>query len=191
MTRDFYFVAVDYPGLNWSHFHSLANLLSLRNGDQAEASSLSNAVLDEDYSNDKNDNAGASSVNTSCAHRIADSGHGKLKQKFLDCLAEFAANKKGGTAVACSAMRESKYSNEGFSEADKPIFTVPERLLESCSRGEDTNTDVRLWEELVSFYQSRIQSSYLPDLRAGFEAFETGYRKTYLDTTGDGSDLDL
>ena len=135
----------DYPGLNWSHFHSLANLLSLRNGGQADASSLSNAVLDEDYSSDYNDNAGAPSVNTICADLIADSGHGRLKQKFLDCLAEFAANKKGGTAVACSAMRESEDSvciwiarNEGFSEADKPVFTAWERLLESYSRGEGT-----------------------------------------------------
>jgi hypothetical protein len=99
----------DYPGLNWSHFHSLANLLSLRNGGQAEASSLSDTVVDEDYSNDNNnDDEGAPSVNTIGAHLITDSGHGRLKQKFLDCLAEFAANKKGGTAVACSAMRESE-----------------------------------------------------------------------------------
>jgi hypothetical protein len=133
----------DCPGLNWSHFHSLANLLSLRNGGQTEASSLSDAVVDEDYSNDDSDDKGAPSVNTVCAHQITDSGHGKLKQKFLDCLAEFAANNKGGTAVACSAMRESEDSvsiwiarNAGFSEADKPIFTVLERWLESCSRGE-------------------------------------------------------
>ena len=133
----------DYPGLNWSHFHSLAKLLALRNGGQAEASSLSNAVLDEDYSSDNNDNAGAPSVDTGCADLITDSGHGRLKQKFLDCLAEFAANKKGGTRVACSAMRESEDSvyiwiarNEGFSEAEKPIFTALERLLESYSRGE-------------------------------------------------------
>jgi hypothetical protein len=135
----------DCPGLNWSHFHSLANLLSLRNGGQAEASSISDAVVDEDYSIDNNDDEGTPSVNTICAHLITDSGHGRLKQKFLDCLAEFAANKKGGTAVACSAMRESEDSvsiwiarNEGFSEADKPIFTVLERWLESYSRGEGT-----------------------------------------------------
>lgn len=133
----------DYPGLNWSHFHSLANLLSLRNDGQAEASSLSNAGLDEDYSGYNNDNASASSVNTICADLIADSGHARLKQKFLDCLAEFAANKKGGTAVACSAMRESEESvfiwiarNGGFSETEKPMFGVLERLLESYSRGE-------------------------------------------------------
>lgn len=81
------------PGLNWSQFHSLANLLSLRNGGQAEASSLSDPVVDEDYINDDYD---ASSVDTTCAHPITDSGHGRLKQEFLDCLAEFAANKKGG-----------------------------------------------------------------------------------------------
>jgi hypothetical protein len=133
----------DYPGLNWSHFHSLANLLSLRNGGQAEASSLSDTAVDEDYSDDDNDDEGAPSVNTIGAHLITDSGHGRLKQKFLDCLAEFAANKKGGTAVACSAMRESEDSvslwiarNKGFSAADKPIFNVLQGRLESYSRGE-------------------------------------------------------
>jgi len=39
----------NYPGLNWSHFHSLANLLSLQNGGQAEPSSLSDTVLEEDW----------------------------------------------------------------------------------------------------------------------------------------------
>jgi hypothetical protein len=52
-----------------------------------------------------------------------------------------------------------------------------------------TDLDVRLWEELVSYHQTRIQSSYIPDLRASFKAFEAGFRKTYPDTTGDGSDL--
>jgi hypothetical protein len=91
-------------------------------------------VVDEDYSNDNNDNEGSPSVNTICVRLITDSKYGRLKQKFLDCLAKFAANKKGGTAVACSAMRESENSvsiwiarNGRFSEADKPIFTVLER----------------------------------------------------------------
>ncbi|EMD85772.1 hypothetical protein COCC4DRAFT_152236 [Bipolaris maydis ATCC 48331] len=158
----------DYPGLNWSHFHSLANLLSLRNDGQAEASAI----------------------------QRPDSGHARLKQKLLDCLAEFAANRKGGATVACSAMRESGDSvsiwiarNEGFSEANKPMFSVLERLLESYLCGKDTNTDVRLWKELVSFRQSRIQSRYILDLRASLKAFEAGYRKTFLDTTGDSSDI--
>jgi hypothetical protein len=101
-------------------------------------------VVDEDYSNDNNDNEGSPSVNIICVRLITDSGYRRLKQKFLDCLAEFAANRKGGTAVACSAMRESEDSvsiwiarNERFSEANKPIFTVLERWLElhSCSEG--------------------------------------------------------
>jgi hypothetical protein len=67
-------------------------------------------VVDEDYENDDNDDEIVSSVNTVCAHLITESGYGRLKRKFLDSLAEFAANKKGGTAVACSAMRESEDS---------------------------------------------------------------------------------
>jgi hypothetical protein len=100
-------------------------------------------VVDEDYSNDNNDDESAPSVNTTCAYLVTESGYGRLKQKFLDCLAEFAANKKGRTVVACSAIRESEdcvsiwiARNKGFLEADKPIFTVLERWLESYSRGE-------------------------------------------------------
>jgi hypothetical protein len=42
---------------------------------------------------------------------------------------------------------------------------------------------------MVSYHQNRIQKSYIPDLRASFKAFEATFGKTYLDTTGDGSDL--
>lgn len=42
---------------------------------------------------------------------------------------------------------------------------------------------------MVSFHQSRIQSSYIPELRASFEALEAGFKKTYLDSTGGSSDL--
>lgn len=41
----------------------------------------------------------------------------------------------------------------------------------------------------MSYHQIRIQNSYIPDLRASFKAFEAEFGKTYLDTTGDGSDL--
>jgi hypothetical protein len=47
-------------------------------------------------------------MDTRFAHQISDSEHKKLKQRFLDCLAKFVANKKGRTAVACSAMKEAK-----------------------------------------------------------------------------------
>lgn len=134
----------DYPGLDFSHFHSLANLLSLRNGGRAEASSLLDAVLDEGCSSDEDGDEGTPRENTVRAHRIADSGHGKLKRKFLDCLAEFPANKKGGTEVACSAMTEAEENvfiwvirNEGFSEADKPVFEKLGMILglPACGRG--------------------------------------------------------
>jgi hypothetical protein len=130
--------------LDFAHFHSLAILLSLRNGGQAEVSSLFDAVLDEDCSSDEDGDEGMPSEITVRAHRIADSGHGRLKREFLDCLAEFAANKKGGTAVACSAMKEAEESvviwvarNEGFSEADKPVFEKLAMLfgLLACGRG--------------------------------------------------------
>lgn len=94
-----------YPGLNSSHFYALANLLSLRNGGQAEHSSSSELVLDEDGENPDDDEDGnAPSVHTTLVHQISDSGYGPLERWFV------AASKKGGTAVACFAMKEAEDS---------------------------------------------------------------------------------
>ena len=71
-------------------------------------SSLSNMVLEADWDLDDNEDGDEPSRNTRFAHQISNSGHGRLKRRFLDCLAEFAANRKGGTAVACSAMKEAE-----------------------------------------------------------------------------------
>ena len=136
----------NYPGLNWSHFHSLANLLSLRNGGQAEPSSLSDTVLEEDWDIDDNEDGDAPSIDTRFARQISDSGHGRLKRRFLDCLAEFAANRKGGTAVACSAMKEAEDNviiwisrNEGFSDVDKLAFDRLGMVLGSLSCNSGTS----------------------------------------------------
>lgn len=102
----------NYPGLDWSRFHSLENLLSLRNGGQAKPSSSSDTVLEDDWDldDDGDGDADTPSIDTRVAHQISDSGHDRLKRRFFDCLAEYAANKKGGTAVACSAMKEAEDS---------------------------------------------------------------------------------
>ena len=147
-----------YPGLNWSHFHSLANLLSLRIGGQAEPSSFTDTVLGEDWDSNENGDGDAVSVDTRCADQISDSGHAKLKRRFLDCLAEFAANKKGGTAVACSTMKEAENNvkillarNEGFSDLDKPVFEKLGILLGlySCNNGASRVTALFLHTELM------------------------------------------
>jgi hypothetical protein len=152
----------NYPGLNWSHFHSLANLLSLRNGGQAEPSSLADTVLEEDWESDDNGDGDAPSMDTRFAHQISDSGHGRLKRRFLDCLAEFAANKKGGTAVACSAMKEAEDNvviwiarNEGFSDVDKPAFDKLGKVLGSlsCNSGTSRVTALFLHTKLMLLVQ--------------------------------------
>ncbi|ORX98686.1 hypothetical protein BCR34DRAFT_593143 [Clohesyomyces aquaticus] len=187
----------DHSGLDFSHFHSLTNLLSLRNGGQAEASSLSDAVLDEGCSSDEDGDEGTPSENTVRAHRIADFGHEKLKRKFLDCLAEFAANKKGGTAVACSAMKEAEGNvviwvarNEGFSEADKPVFEKLGMMLGLLACGRVDQTETSLWEEMLSYHQSRVESNYIPDLRASLKAYEASLKRPHASTTAHGSILD-
>ena len=152
----------NHPGLNWSHFHSLANLLSLRNGGQAEPSSLPDTVLDEDWDRDEDSDGDALSIDTRLAHKISDSGHGGLKRRFLDCFAEFAANKKGGTAVACSAMKEAEDSvviwiarNEGFADADKLVFERLGKVLASlsCDGGTSCVTALFLYAKLMLLVQ--------------------------------------
>ena len=58
----------NHPGLNWSHFHSLANLLSLRNGGQAEPSSSYDTVLEDERDRDDNIVGDASSRDTRLAY---------------------------------------------------------------------------------------------------------------------------
>lgn len=93
---------------------------------------------------DFNDDWDAASVDTRKAHQISDSGHNRLKRKFLDCLAEFAANMKSGKTVACTAMKEAENNvtvwiarNEGFPDQQKPLFSKLSALLSSlsCSKG--------------------------------------------------------
>ena len=136
----------NYPGLDWSQFHSLANLLSLRNGGQAEPSSLSDTVFEEDWSLEDNEEVDTSSLDTRLAHQISGSEHGRLKRRFFDCMAEFVANKKGGRSVACSAMKEVEDSvviwiarNQGFSDADKIVFDKLGKMLGVLSRKDRTS----------------------------------------------------
>ena len=160
----------NYPGLNWSHFHSLANLLSLRNGGQAEPSSSSDTVLEEECDPDDNVDGDTSSIDTRLAHQISDSGHEKLKRRFLDCLAAFAANKKGGTGVACSAMKEAEDNvviwiarNEGFPDEDKLTFDKLGKVLGSlsCNSGTSRVTALSLCTKVTLLVQTiNLRLSY-------------------------------
>lgn len=129
-----------FSGVGRTHFNALANLLSLRNGGQVELASLPDDVLEADL----NDDWDSASVDTIKAHQLSDSGHNRLKRKFLDCLAEFAANMKSGKTVACTAMKEAEDNvmvwiarNEGFPDQEKPLFSKLSALLSSlsCSKG--------------------------------------------------------
>ena len=142
------------PDLNWAHFHSLANLLSLRNGGQAEPAAFFEAILEQDREIRDDGDEDSHSVNTDVVNQISDSGHSKLKRRFLDGLAGLAANEEGGKAVACSAMKEAEDDvviwlarNGGFSGEDKLVFDSIAELLSSisCGKGEfDRRTNFRI-----------------------------------------------
>ncbi|KAF2015573.1 hypothetical protein BU24DRAFT_480328 [Aaosphaeria arxii CBS 175.79] len=166
-------------GLDWTHFHSLANLLSLRNGGQAEPASLSSVALEEDWTYSDNEDEYAPSMGgTDVARFLSGSGHEKLKKKLLDCLAEFAANKKGGTGVACSVLEEAEDNvaiwiarNDGFSEIDQPVFDRIGELLGALSVDEGDQPKTLLWEEIISYHRNRISKDHVPALRASFKAY--------------------
>jgi hypothetical protein len=79
-------------GLNKHHFTTFGNLLVLRDGGQVEPASLREELLSEELSDDESDSG---SIDTNRPLPISQSGHDALKRKFLDCLAECAANKEG------------------------------------------------------------------------------------------------
>lgn len=167
----------NHPDLNYTSFHALANLLSLRNGGQVEPASY----LEEATKNDCDDEWGTASVDTRRADKISDSGHDRLRRKFLDCLAEFAANRKDARSVACTAMKENEDSvtlwiarNEGFSKVEEPVFDRLGELLSGSSYSKD-GEDIKdsLWSEMLSYHQSRIQRDHIPNLRASFKSINT------------------
>jgi hypothetical protein len=155
MSQDFDWT---YPGLDKSQFHALANLLSLRNGGQVEPSFWSDSVLEPDWNAHDSEDGCATSMDTHLAQQISSSGHVPLKQRFLDCLAEFAANKKGGKAVTCSVMEEGEDSviiwlarNDGFKDTEQSVFDRLGCSLGSLAESKDMSLIVilSLWANIM------------------------------------------
>ena len=103
-------------------------------------------MLEEELDLDDNTDGDASSIDTRHAYQILYSGHERLKRRFLDCLAVFAANKRGGIVVACSAMKEAEDNvviwiarNEGFPDVDKLVFNKLGKVLGSFSCNSSTS----------------------------------------------------
>jgi len=126
------------PGLNRHHFTAFSNLLALRNGGQVSPASLREELLLGEQSDNDSDSG---SMDTRRAQLISKSGHDALKRRFLDGLAEFAANRKGGQWVACSAMREAEDTvviwitrNEGFQDFEKEVFDGAADCLSRLAR---------------------------------------------------------
>ncbi|KAL3423505.1 hypothetical protein PVAG01_05252 [Phlyctema vagabunda] len=173
MTENF---SWDLPGLDGPQFIALASLLTLRNGGQIEPASLPDNDLEANSSGDESDTG---SLDTLRPQRISKSGHGILKRKFLDALAELAANKKGGRFVACSAMREEEDSvtiwiarNEGFQQVDEVFFQRLRELLQLVGSNQDQETETALWFHMLDFYKVRLESTYIPDLRLSFKTHD-------------------
>lgn len=116
----------DVSGLNGAEFQALSNALRLRSGGHLEPTFAQIGSEEKLEANDETDNDAASDL----VNLISDfSDHVRLKKRFLDRLAELAANEKKPGAVACAAMREFDgpvvvwiSRNEGFEERDVWFF---------------------------------------------------------------------
>ncbi|KAE8382272.1 hypothetical protein BDV26DRAFT_15470 [Aspergillus bertholletiae] len=170
-----------FPGLNQHQFISSANLLALRNGGQVEpACSLYDSDDDKEENDNLNDASDTGSVNTNHVQQISDSGHSKLKRKFLDCLAELAANDKGARFVACSGMREREDEvtlwisrNEGFRASDYGAFGRLGVLLgKLASTNGESQYAAEMWREMLTYYGSRLASTYIPNVRSSLKDCE-------------------
>ncbi|KAH8807743.1 hypothetical protein F5884DRAFT_881127 [Xylogone sp. PMI_703] len=145
------------PSLNKHQFIAFGNLLALRNGGQVEPASSFENILDEDESEYDGE---TSSVHTDRPDYISSKSRSRLK-KFLDCLAEFAATKKGGKSVACAAMGEAEESvtvwiarNEGFRDVENYV-------LDTAQEGALGGLYIRLLHG-HDIYYSDLPAWYLP-----------------------------
>jgi hypothetical protein len=138
------------------------------------------------------------SVDTTQPQPISQSGHDTLKRKFLNCLAECAANKKGGQSVACSAMKEAEESvtiwitrNEGFQEHGKSIFDRVAGCLSKLSCGGGMLSEIQglrrrnsikihletkpqpvenpFWDLMLDYQCERLEGTFIPNLRLSFK----------------------
>ncbi|OGM40065.1 hypothetical protein ABOM_011281 [Aspergillus bombycis] len=182
------------PNLNQHHFISFANLLALRNGGQVEPAWSLHDFEDEEAREEEEeeeeeetnpDTAGdANSVNTNQVQQISDSGHSRLKRKFLDCLAELAANDKGARFVACSGMTEGEDEvtvwisrNEGFRDVDYAVFGRLGGLLAGLGSVDPGSRHAEeLWSEMLTYYRARLESTYIPSLRSSLKDCEQFFR---------------
>ncbi|KAF7922174.1 hypothetical protein BELL_0761g00090 [Botrytis elliptica] len=177
MTQDFNW---NLLGLNKREFTAYANLLALRNDGQVEPVSLGTELSDKNESTTDSD---AISVDTSYRDQISDSAYNQLKTKFLDCLAELTANRKGGKYVACSSMMEGEENvtlwitrNGGFQIVDNIFFEKLSKRLSGLFHGKDLPNRIVeevLWNEMLAYYEDRLEETYIPNLRLSLKSCNT------------------
>ncbi|KAF7882964.1 hypothetical protein EAF00_011453 [Botryotinia globosa] len=157
MTRDFDW---NLPGLNKREFTAYANLLALRNNGQVEPVSLGMELSDKNESTTDSD---VISIDTSYCDKISDSGYHQLKTKFLDCLAELTANKKGDKHVACSSMMEGEENVTLWITRNGGFQIVDNIVLEKLSK------------RLSGMFHEKylLEDTYIPNLRLSLKSCNT------------------
>ncbi|TGO64971.1 hypothetical protein BOTNAR_0082g00130 [Botryotinia narcissicola] len=169
-----------FPRLNKREFTAYANLLALRNNGQVEPVSLGMELSNKNESTTDSD---VISIDTSYCDQISDSGYHQLKTKFLDCLAELTANKKGGKHVACSSMMEGEENvtlwitrNGGFQIVESILFEKLSKRLSGLFHEKDLPNQIVeevLWNEMLAYYEDRLEDTYIPNLRLSLKSCNT------------------
>ena len=106
----------DRKGLNKARFQVFAKLLRMRNGGQAEPPTSYEDIQDDEE--DKNVDADAYSTK---AQTLTDFDDKRLRQSFLDRIAELVANIKEGQHVTAALMVESPEKVQVFVAKNKGI----------------------------------------------------------------------
>ncbi|KAK2758341.1 hypothetical protein FQN54_004189 [Arachnomyces sp. PD_36] len=172
----------DLPGVNGPEFHALSNALRLRSGGQLEPTTITHLGAEEEHESDDDAPSDAPAL-------ISDfSAHEHLKKRFLNRLAELAANEKKSGAVACTALRDLgercvvwAAMNEGYKAEDGIFFKRVGGMLGRDSGGggvgegedEGEGVELDLWTEMVLYYRARLEGFHIPQLRAAFKSWGT------------------
>ena len=183
----------DGKSLDEARFHARACLLAVV-GRQQNPDSLNRNTKEEHHSLDDSDSDDDGSDATTIAPRmiVKTSGKAKLKESFLDRLAEVLSREKpqpGEKAehVAATAMMEGDdeatiyvAKNGGLDDVDRSMLHVLKiwvRAIAADGRRRDITKDA-MWKKLIDYYQKRL-NFYRQGLLQGLEPYLTRIDSEY------------
>ena len=145
--------ADEYAQVVWaSHILSYLNPYTCSRTDRPPPGILPDSDDDSDDDDELDDDSDTDTVVTAEFPNPLAAHDEPIRQKFLNCIAELLAYKKGGKHVAATALREKENSveidvasNSPFNAKDEEYFASLSRFLGSCGEQETTSPDDTLY----------------------------------------------